>query len=83
MLDLELPDLEPVALTAPEAELPADGFALPVEAAEEPDPALPTEAFDVADLDAAALLMPVLKRLIEVQALLAKPLTSGLIQELL
>ncbi|MBX9833090.1 MAG: Hpt domain-containing protein, partial [Burkholderiaceae bacterium] len=55
VLDLELPDLEPVALTAPEAELPADVFSLPVEAAEEPDPALPTEAFDVADLDAAAL----------------------------
>ncbi|MFN7153959.1 MAG: Hpt domain-containing protein [Acidovorax sp.] len=55
VLDLELPDLEPLEPTAPEAELPADVFELPAEVAAEPAPALATEAFDVADLDDAAL----------------------------
>jgi len=55
VLDLELPDLEPVAATTPVAEAHADEFTLPDEVTAEATSSLPTEAFDVADLDAAAL----------------------------
>ncbi|MFN3436430.1 MAG: Hpt domain-containing protein [Acidovorax sp.] len=55
VLDLELPDLEPVAAPTPVAEAPSDEFTLPDEVTAEATSSLPTEAFDVADLDAAAL----------------------------
>ncbi len=68
VLDLELPDLEPLAPTVPEAELPADAFALPAEVTAETEPALATEAFDVTDFDAAALA--------ELESLLDAPVES-------
>ncbi len=55
VLDLELPDLEPATAPTLVADAPTDEFTLPKEATAEAASSLPTEAFDVADLDAAAL----------------------------
>ena len=55
VLDLELPDLEPQAVPAPVVQPAADLMPLPEEVAEEGLSALPTEALDMADMDAAAL----------------------------
>ncbi|MDP3226869.1 MAG: Hpt domain-containing protein [Acidovorax sp.] len=76
VLDLELPDLEPVAVITTATETPADEFALPDAVSAEVSSSLPTEAFDVADLDAAALAElesmldepPAMEALVEVSA---------------
>lgn len=54
VLDLELPDLEPIAVPTPLADVVAEGFTFPDESVAQADPAPPEDAVEQVDLDVAS-----------------------------
>ncbi|MBU0748061.1 MAG: Hpt domain-containing protein [Gammaproteobacteria bacterium] len=83
VLDLELPDLEPVAAPTSEAQTSASALTLPEADSEAAASLPPTEAFDVADLDAGALaeLESMLDAPPEVEALADVPAVDPVVSE--